>query len=965
MAVTSIWPIKGRVDKVINYARNPEKTHDKERLSELHEIEGVVEYAADEMKTEKRAYVTCLNLHSEETAAQEFMETKRLMHNEGGRSCYHGYQSFKADEVDADTAHSIGVALARELWGDRFQVVIATHCNTGHYHNHFVINSVSDVDGKKFYNSPADYRRMREVSDRLCREAKISVIEYPADRRANYGEWLAEKNGKPTMRSRIREDIDRAILASTTEREFQRVMKEMGYEVITKTPKGSPRVHPIVRIMDGGKNFRLDKLGEYYELDSIKQRIQNNYRRKTPFPEVAEDTKAPYYQYKEKAKKATGLYALYLYYCYELHIIVHKPTSVKKVSAFLREDVTKLDRYMPQQRKRNGEPTVRQDKLSKQNVILYLCGIIPVVWLGLLIAPCLKDGLPGLVQQFGTVMENPFQIQLCEDSVKTVLVLLLVYGIAIGVYLSTEHNYRRREEHGSAKWGTAGSVNKKYANKDKTENKLLTQNVAIGLDGRKHRRNLNVLVCGGSGAGKTRFYAKPNIMNANTSFVVLDPKGELLRDTGHLLEEKGYEIKVLDLIDMEKSHCYNPFVYISSDDDIQRLTTNLFKNTTPKGSQTQDPFWDQTAAMLLKALVCYLHYEAPPDEQNFSMVMEMIRAGDVKEDNEEYQSVLDELFERLEERNPEHIALKYYRAYHSGSAKTLKSIQISLVSRLEKFNLDSLAGITQCDEMDLGQIGEKKTAVFAVIPDNDSSFNFIVGMLYTQLFQQLYYQADSVHGGRLPVHVHFVMDEFANVALPDEFDKLLSTMRSREISVSIIIQNLAQLKALFEKQWESIVGNCDEFLYLGGNEQSTHEYVSKLMGKETIDTNTYGRSRGRNGSYSTNYQLAGRELMTPDEVRMLDNRYALLFIRGERPIRDLKYDILHHPNVALTTDGSAPAYTHGEDTRSIASMAFSFDKKVVKNAEKLEAEKHEFLLYSEEELEELLDEKEKKDNEEA
>ena len=318
MAVTSIWPIKGRVDKVINYARNPEKTHDKEKLSELHEIEGVVEYAADEMKTEKRAYVTCLHLHSEETAAQEFMETKRLMHNEGGRSCYHGYQSFKADEVDADTAHSIGVALARELWGDRFQVVIATHCNTGHYHNHFVINSVSDVDGKKFYNSPADYRRMREVSDRLCREAKISVIEYPADRRANYGEWLAEKNGKPTMRSRIREDIDRAILASTTEREFLRVMKEMGYEVITKTPKGSPRVHPIVRIVDGGKNFRLDKLGEYYELDSIKQRIQNNYRRKTPFPEVAEDTKAPYYQYKEKAKKATGLYALYLYYCYML-----------------------------------------------------------------------------------------------------------------------------------------------------------------------------------------------------------------------------------------------------------------------------------------------------------------------------------------------------------------------------------------------------------------------------------------------------------------------------------------------------------------------------------------------------------------------------------------------------------------------------------------------------------------------
>ncbi len=597
---------------------------------------------------------------------------------------------------------------------------------------------------------------------------------------------------------------------------------------------------------------------------------------------------------------------------------------------------------------------MKHDKLSKQNIILYSLGVIPVVWLALLIAPYMADGLPGLIEQFGTVMQNPFKIQLCEDSLKTVLILLLIYGLAIGIYLSTESNYRRREEHGSAKWGTPGSVNKKYADKETEKNKLLTQNVSIGLNGRKHRRNLNVLVCGGSGAGKTRFFAKPNIMNVNTSFVVLDPKGELLRDTGNLLKEKGYEIRVLDLINMDKSHCYNPFVYLRDDEDIQRMTTNLFQNTTPKGSQTQDPFWDQTAAMLLKALVSYLHYEAPPEEQNFPMVMEMIRAGDVKENNEEYTSVLDELFERLEEKNPKHVALKYYRDYHSGSGKTLKSIQISLVSRLEKFNLESLAGITQTDEMDLGSLGEKKTAIFAVIPDNDSSFNFLVGMLYTQLFQQLYYSADSVHGGRLPVHVHFVMDEFANVALPSDFEKLLSTMRSREISVSIIIQNLAQLKALFEKQWESIVGNCDEFLYLGGNEQSTHEYVSKLLSKETIDTNTYGRSRGRNGSYSTNYQLAGRELMTPDEVRMLDNRYALLFIRGERPIQDLKYDILHHPNVALTTDGGAPAYVHGEDTRSIASLEFSFNEKDVKAAAPFEAEQHDFVLYSEEELEEII-----------
>lgn len=427
------------------------------------------------------------------------------------------------------------------------------------------------------------------------------------------------------------------------------------------------------------------------------------------------------------------------------------------------------------------------------------------------------------------------------------------------------------------------------------------------------------------------------------------------------MKEKGYEIKVIDLINMDRSHCYNPFVYLRDDNDIQRLVTNLFKNTTPKGSQSQDPFWDQAATMLLLALVFYLHYEAPKDEQNFPMVMEMIRAGEVREDDEEYQSPLDELFDRLERRNPEHIALKYYRSYHSGSAKTLKSIQITLISRLEKFNLTSLAGITQHDEMDLWSIGEKKTAVFGVIPDNDSSFNFIIGMLYTQLFQQLYFQADVVHGGRLPIHVHFVMDEFANVALPDEFDKLLATMRSREISVSIIIQNLAQLKALFEKQWESIVGNCDEFLYLGGNEQSTHEYVSKLLGKETIDTNTYGQSKGRNGSYSTNWQQAGRELMTPDEVRMLDNRYALLFIRGERPIMDLKYDIMKHPNLALTTDGGAPAYVHGEDTRSFASVIF--DEKLLEQAVGYEDVATDYELLSEEELMEYLDYKERQEHE--
>ena len=435
--------------------------------------------------------------------------------------------------------------------------------------------------------------------------------------------------------------------------------------------------------------------------------------------------------------------------------------------------------------------------------------------------------------------------------------------------------------------------------------------------------------------------------------VILDPKGEITRDTGHLLKASGMEVKVLDLINMWRSHCYNPFVYLKEDNDVQRLVTNLFKSTTPKGSQTQDPFWDTAASMLLLALIFYLKYEAPPDEQNFPMVMEMLRAGEVREDDDQYQSPLDELFERLEMRAPEHIAVKYYRDYRSGSGKTLKSIQITLSARLEKFNLDSLAALTITDELDLMSIGEKKTALFIIIPDNDSSFNFLVSILYTQLFQQLFYAADHKHGGSLPVHVHFLMDEFANVSLPDDFDKILSVMRSRGVSVSIVLQNMAQLKALFEKQWESIVGNCDEFLYLGGNEQSTHKYVSELLGKETLDTNTYGKSTGRNGNYSTNYQISGRELLTPDEVRMLDNRLALLFIRGERPILDDKFDILRHPNVGGTTDGKAERFMHGQVTESVATIVFDEDIDPADLPDVTLPDGAEYELLSEEDLEEI------------
>ena len=564
---------------------------------------------------------------------------------------------------------------------------------------------------------------------------------------------------------------------------------------------------------------------------------------------------------------------------------------------------------------------MKRDNDLESLLIATLIGIVPVIWLALLFAPYVNGGLPNIIENLGVILEDPYHIEFCKDSVKTVLILLMCYLLAIGIYFSSQRNYRRREEHGSAKWGNKKTIDKKYKQSPKFNNKLMTQNVCIGLNAKKHRRNLNTLVCGGSGAGKTRFFCKPNLMQCNTSFVILDPKGEILRDTGNLLKEKGYEIKVLDLITMEKSYCYNPFVYLNNDNDVQKLVTNLFKSTTPKGSQTNDPFWDTSASMLLSALIFYLHYEAPEDEQNFAMVMEMLRAASIEDEEDPRPSPLDELFSELELSNPEHIALKYYRSYHSGSAKTLKSIQITLAARLEKFNLESLASLTLTDEMELPSLGEKKVALFALIPDNDTSFNFLVSILYTQLFQQLFYAADHIHKGSLPVPVHFLMDEFANVSLPDDFDKILSVMRSRGVSVSIILQNLAQLKALFEKQWESIVGNCDEFLYLGGNEQSTHKYVSELLGKETIDTNTYGKSTGRSGNYSTNYQISGRELLTPDEVRRLDNEYAILFIRGEKPIMDLKYDILKHPNVSLTTDGKGKPFKHGETSIDFSSLS--------------------------------------------
>ncbi|WP_303194183.1 VirD4-like conjugal transfer protein, CD1115 family [Thomasclavelia spiroformis] len=573
--------------------------------------------------------------------------------------------------------------------------------------------------------------------------------------------------------------------------------------------------------------------------------------------------------------------------------------------------------------------------------------IIPIIWLAVLIAPYMDKGLIGALPYLSNAINHPFSFHWCKDTFKTIFIFLLIYGIGIGIYYSTRRNYRRQEEYGSAKWANPKTINKKYADKDMSQNKILSQNVYIGLNGKKHRRNLNTLVIGGSGAGKTRFYGKPNIMQCNTSYVILDPKGEILRDTGALLEKEGYIIRVIDLINMNRSHGYNPFTYIKDDKDVLKLITNLIRNTTPKNSQSTDPFWEKSETALLEALCLYLLNEAPEDEQNFSMIMEMIVAADPKEDDEDYMSPLDYLFYDLEKVKPESLAVKQYKIYKQAAGKTAKSILISVGVRLAAFNLESIASLTCHDELELEKMGERKTALFAVIPDNDSTFNFLIGMLYTQLFQMLYYSADILHNGELQIPVHFVMDEFANVALPDEFDKLLATMRSRQIFVSIIIQNLAQIKALYKDTWESIVGNCDELYYLGGNEQSTHKFMSEYLGKETLDTNTYGKSSGKSGSYSTNYQQAGRELLTADEVRLLNNDYALLFIRGELPIMDKKYDILKHPNVKYTKDGSGITYYHNEI------------KHTIDDWQNIMLSDEEYELLSEEDLEEYFKEQEK------
>jgi len=538
---------------------------------------------------------------------------------------------------------------------------------------------------------------------------------------------------------------------------------------------------------------------------------------------------------------------------------------------------------------------------------------VPIVWLAVLMAGCYAPGMTifDLVAQFTEVTKTPFSLRWTPHTAKFIGIFLLLYGGAILFYYTGQKNTRPGEEHGSASWGSVRELNKKYRDKDAGKNVILTQHLQMSMNGKLHRRNLLQIIVGGSGSGKTRFLAKPNLMLANASFIVTDPKGEMLRAVGNLFLEEGYVLRVFDLIDPSKSDCYNPFCYIRKDADVFKLIDNFIKNTTPKGAKANDPFWEKSETALDAALMLYLLHEAPVEDQNMETILYMIENGGAKEEDDDYQSPLDLLFEALEEEQPDHIAVRQYHIFKQAAGKTAKSILVSAAVRLASFTLPEIQRITASDDMELGKLGERKQAIFCIIPDsNDASLNFLVGMLYTQAFQELYYQADKIHQGALPVPVRLMFDEFANVALPDGYARLQATMRSRNIMSTIILQNISQLKALFKDDWEGIIGNADSFVYLGGNEQSTHKYISELLGKETIDTKTSSQSKGRNGSFSQNFQQTGRELMTPDEVRRLDNKNAIVLIRGEKPVIDEKYDILKHPNIHRTEDGGAPPYLH-------------------------------------------------------
>ncbi len=550
--------------------------------------------------------------------------------------------------------------------------------------------------------------------------------------------------------------------------------------------------------------------------------------------------------------------------------------------------------------------------MKKMHPIAWAILCLPVVYFAMVTASVYIPGenIFALLERISTMVRRPDLLRWTAYTPRFLLVFLLLYGGGVLLYYADHENRRPGEEYGSAKWGNARELNKRYADRD-GKNVILTKRVSIGLDGYKHRRNLNILVVGGSGSGKTRFFCKPGIMSVNCSYLIVDPKGEMLRSTGYLLKEEGYDIKVFDLIHPRQSDGYNPFTYIRDDPDVLKLMDNLVKNTTPPKGASNDPFWEKAEIALDSALMLYLLYEAPAEEQNFEMLMFMLECARVMEEDEQYQSPLDLLFQTLEERDPSHIAVREYKVYKQAAGKTAKSILVTASVRLAAFIFPQYAAMMQTDEMDFASMGERKRAIFCVIPVNDGSMNYLVSMLLTQCFQQLYLRADERYNGRLPMPVRVIQDEWANVAQPDSYPKVLATCRSYNIGINIIVQNIQSIKALYKDEWEGIIGNCDTLLFLGGgNEPTSLEFVSKLLGKETVHTRTRGQTKGRSGSSSMNFQQTGRDLMTPDEIRMLPTNDALLFIRGEKPVRDKKYNIKKHPNVRRTADGRAKPYIH-------------------------------------------------------
>lgn len=550
--------------------------------------------------------------------------------------------------------------------------------------------------------------------------------------------------------------------------------------------------------------------------------------------------------------------------------------------------------------------------MKKLKPIVWAILCLPVIYAAIAAAVAYEQdaNLFDLIARFSEVLKNPALLRWTAYTPKCIIGALACYGLAVTLYYSDYENRRPGEEYGSAKWGSARALNKQYAD-PQGKNVILTKRVSIGLDGYQHQRNLNILVVGGSGSGKTRYFCKPGIMSVNCSYLVIDPKGEMLRSTGRLLEEEKYDIKVFDLIHPRQSDGYNPFTYIRDEPDVLKLMDNLVKNTTPPKGASNDPFWEKAEIALDSALMLYLLSEAPKEEQTFEMLMFMLECARVMEEDEQYQSPLDLLFQALEERDPDHVAVREYKVYKHAAGKTAKSILVTASVRLAAFIFPQYAAMMQTDEMDFASLGERKRAIFCVIPVNDGSMNYLVSMLLTQCFQQLYLRADERYNGRLPVPVRVIQDEWANVAQPDSYPKVLATCRSYNIGINIIVQNIQSIKALYKDEWEGIIGNCDTLLFLGGgNEPTSLEFVSKLLGKETVHTRTRGQTKGRSGSSSINFQQTGRDLMTPDEIRMLPTNDALLFIRGEKPVRDKKYNIRRHPNVRRTTDGRAKPYIH-------------------------------------------------------